>query len=242
MLYRPDHARLLVFPFVFIGFVISLCLHEFGHAIVAYHCGDRTVRDKGYLTLDPLRYTDLQYSILFPLLIMALGGIGLPGGAVYINTHVSAPARLWCAGVGGRAARDGGRARGLDGGACGGAAIRRHRAGAVCGAGVSGAAAGDGADVQSHPVSRPRRLGHHRAVPAGAVARARPARGAVRDPRSGGCAVLRARPEPMVLADGVCGLCADRARCRGRRLPACGCFSSGADALRCARNRAATPP
>jgi Zn-dependent protease len=87
MLYRPDQARFLVFPFVFIGFVISLCVHEFGHAIVAYHCGDTTVRDKGYLTLDPLRYTDLQYSILFPLIIMALGGIGLPGGAVYINLH-----------------------------------------------------------------------------------------------------------------------------------------------------------
>lgn len=87
MVCRPDHARLLVFPFVFIGFVIALCLHEFGHAIVAYHCGDRTVRDKGYLTLDPLRYTDLQYSIVFPLLIMVLGGIGLPGGAVYINTQ-----------------------------------------------------------------------------------------------------------------------------------------------------------
>ncbi|HET7155227.1 MAG TPA: site-2 protease family protein [Hyphomicrobiaceae bacterium] len=87
MLYRPDHARALVFPFVFIGFVISLCVHEFGHAIVAYHCGDRTVRDKGYLTLDPLRYTDLQFSIIFPLIIMALGGIGLPGGAVYINMN-----------------------------------------------------------------------------------------------------------------------------------------------------------
>jgi Zn-dependent protease len=87
MLYRPDHARLLVFPFVFIGFVIALCVHEFGHAIVAYHCGDTTVREKGYLTLDPLRYTDLQFSIVFPLIIMALGGIGLPGGAVYINMH-----------------------------------------------------------------------------------------------------------------------------------------------------------
>ena len=92
--------------------MISLCLHEFGHAIVAYHCGDRTVRDKGYLTLDPLRYTDLQYSILFPLLIMALGGIGLPGGAVYINTHYLRRRDLWSAGVGGRAAGDGGRARG----------------------------------------------------------------------------------------------------------------------------------
>lgn len=86
MVYRPDHARLLVFPFVLIGFLISVCLHEFGHAIIAYYCGDTTVRDKGYLTLDPLRYTDLQYSILFPILIMAIGGIGLPGAAVYINT------------------------------------------------------------------------------------------------------------------------------------------------------------
>jgi Zn-dependent protease len=86
MVYRPDHARVLVFPFALIGFVIALCLHEFGHAIVAYHCGDTSVRQKGYLTLDPLRYTDLQYSIVFPLLIMAIGGIGLPGGAVYIDT------------------------------------------------------------------------------------------------------------------------------------------------------------
>ena len=152
MLYRPDHARALVFPFVFIGFVISLCLHEFGHAIVAYHCGDRTVRDKGYLTLDPLRYTDLQYSILFPLMIMALGGIGLPGGAVYINTQylrrraygalVSAGGPLGTAVVLAVA----------DGGVCGGAATRQHRAGAVRGAGIPGAAAGDGADLQ--PASR----------------------------------------------------------------------------------------
>jgi len=88
MLYRPDNARALVFPFVLAGFLISLCLHEFGHAFVAYHCGDTTVEEKGYLTLNPLLYTDLQYSILFPILVMAIGGIGLPGGAVYINTHL----------------------------------------------------------------------------------------------------------------------------------------------------------
>src|SRR5262249_35235477 len=33
-------------------------------------------------------YTDAQYSILFPLLVMAIGGIGLPGGAVYINNRL----------------------------------------------------------------------------------------------------------------------------------------------------------
>ena len=88
MLYRPDQARVLVFPFVLTGFLVALCLHEFGHAIIAYHGGDKTVRAKGYLTLDPMRYTDAQYSILFPVLVMAIGGIGLPGGAVYIDTRL----------------------------------------------------------------------------------------------------------------------------------------------------------
>ncbi len=88
MLYRPEHGRWLVFPFVLTGFLISLCLHEFGHALVAYYCGDTTVEEKGYLTLNPLHYTDVQYSILFPLLVMAIGGVGLPGAAVYINTRL----------------------------------------------------------------------------------------------------------------------------------------------------------
>jgi Zn-dependent protease len=87
MAYRPDQARSLVFPFVLIGFVISLCLHEFGHAVTAFWGGDRSVRESGYLTLDPLRYTDVVSSILFPILIMAVGGIGLPGGAVYVHTQ-----------------------------------------------------------------------------------------------------------------------------------------------------------
>ncbi len=88
MVWRPDYARGLAFPFVLVGYLIALCLHEFGHAIIAYHCGDRTVRAKGYLTLNLLHYTNVQYSILFPLLIMAFGGISLPGGAVYINNSL----------------------------------------------------------------------------------------------------------------------------------------------------------
>lgn len=88
MLWHPAYARWLAFLFVLAGYLISLCLHEFGHAIVAYHCGDRTVRAKGYLTLNPLHYADAQYSILVPLLIMMIGGLGLPGAAVYINTSL----------------------------------------------------------------------------------------------------------------------------------------------------------
>ncbi|GAB4581560.1 MAG: hypothetical protein Fur0022_43090 [Anaerolineales bacterium] len=77
--------NLSVFLFVTGGWVISLCLHEFGHAATAYWAGDDTVVDKGYLTLDPFKYTHTMMSIILPLLIVMMGGIGLPGGAVYIN-------------------------------------------------------------------------------------------------------------------------------------------------------------
>ena len=73
------------FIVVTVLWVFSVCLHEFGHALVAYYGGDYTVRDKGYLTLNPLHYTHPLYSLLLPVLFMMLGGIGLPGGAVYIE-------------------------------------------------------------------------------------------------------------------------------------------------------------
>src|SRR6267143_6454520 len=65
--------------------IFSVCLHEFGHAIVAYYGGDTSVLEKGYLTFNPLIYTHPVYSLLLPVLFMMLGGIGLPGGAVYIE-------------------------------------------------------------------------------------------------------------------------------------------------------------
>lgn len=74
------------FVVVFFGWIFSLCLHEFSHAIVAYYGGDYTVKEKGYLTFNPLRYTHPFLSIILPLLILFMGGIGLPGGAVYIET------------------------------------------------------------------------------------------------------------------------------------------------------------
>jgi Zn-dependent protease len=84
----PQFARGAVFPFVVAGWLITLCLHEFGHAYTAYRFGDYTVREKGYLTLDPIKYADPVTSILFPVLILAIGGLGLPGGAVYIQKHL----------------------------------------------------------------------------------------------------------------------------------------------------------
>jgi Zn-dependent protease len=73
------------FVFVFVGWLMSLCLHEWGHARVAYAGGDRAVAERGYLTLNPLKYANPFLSIGIPLLFLAMGGIGFPGGAVYVN-------------------------------------------------------------------------------------------------------------------------------------------------------------
>jgi Zn-dependent protease len=73
------------FYIVTVGWVFSLCLHEFAHALVAYKGGDYTIREKGYLTFNPLKYVDPFFSLVLPLLFVLIGGIGLPGGAVYVD-------------------------------------------------------------------------------------------------------------------------------------------------------------
>jgi len=87
-----------VFLLVIAGWVFSVCLHEFGHAAVAYHGGDYTVKEKGYLTLNPVHYTHPVYSLVLPVVFLLLGGIGLPGGAVYINDHLLR-SKQWRTGV-----------------------------------------------------------------------------------------------------------------------------------------------
>ena len=77
-----------VFYLVTVGWIFSVCLHEFGHALVAYRGGDHTVAEKGYLTFNPLKYVDPLWSLIMPVVFLMLGGIGLPGGAVYINRHL----------------------------------------------------------------------------------------------------------------------------------------------------------
>ena len=80
-------ARAAVVVFVVDGWIISLCAHEFAHAFTADLGGDHSVRGNGYLSFNPLKYTHPVLSILLPLLFMLMGGFGLPGGAVYIQTQ-----------------------------------------------------------------------------------------------------------------------------------------------------------
>jgi Zn-dependent protease len=87
-------AGLFVFAFVMVGWVLSVMVHEFSHAAVAWLGGDHTIAEKGYLAFDPRRYGDLGVSLVIPLLALAMGGVGFPGGAVYIR-HDLIRNRLW---------------------------------------------------------------------------------------------------------------------------------------------------
>ncbi|MFG3138219.1 site-2 protease family protein [Streptomyces sp. NPDC048211] len=79
---QPGFATFL---FVTAAWVVSLCLHEYAHARTALHSGDISIGAKGYLTLNPLKYTHALLSIVLPVLFVIMGGIGLPGGAVFIE-------------------------------------------------------------------------------------------------------------------------------------------------------------
>ena len=80
-----EQPGVAVFLFVTAAWIVSLCLHEYAHARTALHSGDISIGAKGYLTLNPLKYTHALLSIVLPVIFVIMGGIGLPGGAVWIE-------------------------------------------------------------------------------------------------------------------------------------------------------------
>ena len=50
----------------------SVILHELAHGVVAYFLGDRTAKDSGRLTLNPLKHIDPYMSILVPVVLYLL--------------------------------------------------------------------------------------------------------------------------------------------------------------------------
>jgi Zn-dependent protease len=93
-----------VFILVIAGWLVSLCLHEFGHAYTAWRFGDHDAAVRGYLTLDPRRYSHVGLSLVLPMVFIALGGIGLPGAAVYLQTAFMTPTRRTLVSLAGPAA------------------------------------------------------------------------------------------------------------------------------------------
>jgi Zn-dependent protease len=69
------HGFLLLAPV----FIVSLTLHELAHALAAYRLGDRTAKDQGRLTLNPLVHMDPLGSLI--LVVTYFGGSFLFGWA-----------------------------------------------------------------------------------------------------------------------------------------------------------------
>ncbi|WP_017592805.1 site-2 protease family protein [Nocardiopsis potens] len=86
-------------PFVFIigGWIASVAVHEFAHALVAYLSGDRGLRGSGYLRLNPFAYRERRVTasgergggvftgLVLPLLFVLIGGLGITGPASYTD-------------------------------------------------------------------------------------------------------------------------------------------------------------
>lgn len=67
--YNTDPAKIVA---VLIIAVFSIILHELAHGVVAYWLGDRTAKDAGRLTLNPLKHIDPYMSILVPVILYIL--------------------------------------------------------------------------------------------------------------------------------------------------------------------------
>jgi Zn-dependent protease len=75
----PENIRwILIYVFVLL---ISVALHEFGHAIMADRLGDDTPRRQGRVTLNPLAHADPIGTLLLPLVGSIYGAAtGIGGG------------------------------------------------------------------------------------------------------------------------------------------------------------------
>ena len=94
LLVAGQAPHIVTFAFVMVGWLLSMIAHEFSHAFVAWMAGDHTVKAKGYLDFDPRRYANLQTSLIVPILALVLGGVGFPGGAVYLRSDLMR-SRVW---------------------------------------------------------------------------------------------------------------------------------------------------
>lgn len=68
--FSAAEIRLIVEGLAFL--VVSICVHEFGHAIVADKLGDRLPRTQGRTTLNPLAHADPIGTVAFPLVALVV--------------------------------------------------------------------------------------------------------------------------------------------------------------------------
>src|SRR2546428_14095176 len=72
-------ARIIDGLIQYLGLIVLLTFHEFGHAWMAWKCGDDTARLQGRVSLNPLVHIDPIGTVVMPLLIifLSMSGSGL---------------------------------------------------------------------------------------------------------------------------------------------------------------------
>jgi Zn-dependent protease len=81
----PESFNIYALIIILGGWIFTVCLHEFSHALVGYLGGDKSIKKKGYLTFNPLRYLHPVFSIAIPVVFLLIFGIGLPGAAITMH-------------------------------------------------------------------------------------------------------------------------------------------------------------
>jgi len=77
--FSPETIRHIVQ--MLITLILSICVHEYGHAIVADKLGDPLPRSQGRTTLNPVAHADPIGTLLFPLIfLVATGSLGFGWG------------------------------------------------------------------------------------------------------------------------------------------------------------------
>src|ERR1700712_4896174 len=59
---------------LYLGLLILLTFHEFGHAWTAWKCGDDTAKLQGRVSLNPLVHIDPIGTVILPLLMIFMPG------------------------------------------------------------------------------------------------------------------------------------------------------------------------
>ncbi|MBR2710810.1 site-2 protease family protein [Candidatus Saccharibacteria bacterium] len=66
------NTNILYIAIVLVIVIVSVILHELAHGVVAYWLGDRTAKDAGRLTFNPIKHIDPYMSILVPVILYIL--------------------------------------------------------------------------------------------------------------------------------------------------------------------------
>ena len=86
-----DSAHIINGLLLYLSLVILLTFHEFGHAWMAFKCGDDTAKTMGRCSLNPLVHIDLIGTVILPLIMIFMPGAGrfLVGWAKPVPVNLS---------------------------------------------------------------------------------------------------------------------------------------------------------